>query len=315
MFLIAYIKKIMLLVYISFLSLGSSLTLAESPPEFMREITDALGRRVVMTAPPQRIVTIFSSNAETVVALGLADKIVGIDAYTSYLPEVADRPKIGGRLGISLEQVLAQKPDLILMIPARQAVHGLVPTLEKMNIPTAVFTCRTVEEIMDNLEQVSILTGTEEVGKVVLEDMRTRFNRVRARRLNRPAPKVVFLTSRLPSGLFHVVRKGSYMANMVELSGGVLALDQVHTMLPSVPQISPEALISIDPDIIIYSKRLREGSQLEDYLRQPAFASLKAFRQGHIYGVPSSEYHIPGPRVIDGIERLADIYDQWDKQQ
>ena len=298
-------------------SLGQNLAWAEelsvASPE--REITDALGRRVVMTTLPQRIVTVFSSNAETVVALGLADKIVGIDAYTSYLTEVADRPKIGGRLGISLEQVVAQKPDLVFMSPARQAVHGLLPTLEKMNIPTAVFTCRTVEEIMTNLKQVSILTGTEDVGNTVLEDMKTRFAGVQERRLNLQAPRVVFLTRRLPSGLFHAVRKGGYTADMVELSGGILALDQTFELIPSFPQISPEALVSVDPDIIIYTQRLKDGDDLGNYLRQPAFSTLKAHRQGHIYGVPSSEYHIPGPRVIDGVERLANIFDRWNKQQ
>lgn len=305
----------MWLGFIASLSLGASLVQAESQPEFRREITDALGRRVVMTAPPQRIVTVFSSNAETVAALGLADKIVGIDAYTYYPLEIADRPKIGDRLGLSLEQVVALKPDLIFMIPARQAVHTLLPTLEKLGIPTAVFTTRTAAEIMDNLRKVSILTGTEEVGKAVLEDMKSRFAKVRERRLNRPAPKVVFLNSRLPSGLFMAARKGGYTADIVELSGGILALDQDIGMLPPLPQISPEALMSIDPDIIIYAKRVREGTALGDSLRQPTFSALKAYRQGHIYEVPSAEYHIPGPRVIDGVERLADIYEKWDKQQ
>lgn len=315
MILIAQIKLILLVVIITLLSLGANLAQAESQPYVWREITDALGRRVVMTAPPQRIVTVFSSNAETAVALGLADKIVGIDAYTVYPPEIVDRPKIGDRLGISLEQVVSRKPDLVLMIPARQAVHNMLPTLEKLGIPTAVFSTRTVEEIIDNLEKVSIITGTEEKGRVVLKDMKARFDRVRASRHNRPAPKVVFLSGRLSGGLFHAARKGGYVANMVEMSGGILALDQSDSLIPSFKQISPEALINADPDIIIYSKSGEGPQQMGDYLQHPAFSTLKAYRQGHVYGVPSEEYHIPGPRVIDGVERLADIYEQWDKQQ
>lgn len=52
-------------------------------------VEDALGRTVTLPAPPQRIVTIFSSNTELVAALGLTDRIVGIDAFTRYPAEAA----------------------------------------------------------------------------------------------------------------------------------------------------------------------------------------------------------------------------------
>ena len=61
-------------------------------------VRDAFGRTVTLAAPPQRIVTIFASNTEMVAALGLADRIVGIEAYTRYPPELLNRPLVGGRL-------------------------------------------------------------------------------------------------------------------------------------------------------------------------------------------------------------------------
>jgi iron complex transport system substrate-binding protein len=60
-------------------------------------VRDALDRAVTVPAPPQRIVTIFASNTEMVAALGLADRIVGIEAYTRYPPEVVGKPLVGGR--------------------------------------------------------------------------------------------------------------------------------------------------------------------------------------------------------------------------
>jgi len=50
-------------------------------------VRDAFNREVTLRAPPQRIVPIFASNVEMVAALGLADHIVGIEAYTRYPPE------------------------------------------------------------------------------------------------------------------------------------------------------------------------------------------------------------------------------------
>ena len=59
-------------------------------------LRDGLDRIVTLPAPPQRIVTIFASNTEMVAALGLADRIVGIEADTRYPPEVVSEPLVGG---------------------------------------------------------------------------------------------------------------------------------------------------------------------------------------------------------------------------
>ena len=68
-------------------------------------VRDAMNRDVTIPRPPRRIVTIFSSNTELVGAVGLLDRVVGIDGMTTYPPEVARIRKVGGRLGMSLDAV------------------------------------------------------------------------------------------------------------------------------------------------------------------------------------------------------------------
>ncbi len=70
-------------------------------------IRDAFDRSVTVPAPPQRIVPIFASNVEIVASLGIADRIVGIESFTRYPREVLDRPLVGGRLGFSVDAVVA----------------------------------------------------------------------------------------------------------------------------------------------------------------------------------------------------------------
>src|SRR2546427_132805 len=57
-------------------------------------LQDALGRRVEIAAPPQRIVSIFASNTELVAALGLLDRVVGVEDFTRFPPGV-ERIQIG----------------------------------------------------------------------------------------------------------------------------------------------------------------------------------------------------------------------------
>ena len=97
-------------------------------------VRDAMGRSVTIPRPPRRIVTIFASNTELVAAIGLIDRIVGIDGLTTYPPEVARIRKVGGRLGFSIDAVVDQEPDLVIVTPARNAErsrpgrpHGTFP--------------------------------------------------------------------------------------------------------------------------------------------------------------------------------------------
>ena len=101
-------------------------------------VRDAFDRSVTVPEPPQRIVTIFASNTEMVAALGLADRIVGIEAYTRYPPEVLKKPLVGGRLGFSVDEVVAQRPDLVVVTPSRQAANQLVDPMERLGIPIVV---------------------------------------------------------------------------------------------------------------------------------------------------------------------------------
>jgi hypothetical protein len=88
-------------------------------------VRDAYDRIVTLRAPPQRIIPVYSSNVELVAALGPADRIVGIEAFTRYPPEILNRTRIGGRLGISVDATVALEPDLVIVTPGRQAVFQL----------------------------------------------------------------------------------------------------------------------------------------------------------------------------------------------
>lgn len=60
------------------MGLGAAGALLAAPAAGSEAIVDALGRRVVLDRPPRRIIPIFASNTELVVAAGLAERIVGV---------------------------------------------------------------------------------------------------------------------------------------------------------------------------------------------------------------------------------------------
>lgn len=263
-------------------------------------LTDALGRTVVLPTVPRRIVTIFSSNTELVAALGLSARIVGIDAFTRYPPEAAAMPVVGGRLGFSVDAVVSQAPDLVLVTPARQAAHQLVAPMERLGVPTVVLTSRSLGEVLDNIRLVGRATGEPERGLALADALAARLARVADSVAGRPCPQLVLVTGRLGNGLVLVARAGTYTADALVRAGGCLAL----TGRGSLAQVSPEALLAADPDVLLLAG---SEAELRELTSRPGFRDMRAVQAGRAHLVPRAEFLIPGPRTVDGIERLADL--------
>ena len=261
-------------------------------------VRDALDRAVTVPAPPQRIVTIFASNTEMVAALGLADRIVGIEAYTRYPPEVVGKPLVGGRLGFSVDAVVRARPDLVVVTPARQAANQLVDPMERIGVPIVVLLQRSVAEIFGNIRLLGRAAGVPDRGEEVAGRLETRLARTMQRVGDREPPRAVMITGRLGNGLLLVARPGTYTGDAIRLAGGRFALDG----RGAIAQVSPEAILTADPDVLLFAGSTAERDEL---IGRPGWSEMRAVTAKRAYAVSRAELLIPGPRTIDGIEHLA----------
>jgi iron complex transport system substrate-binding protein len=270
-------------------------------------VRDAFGRTVTLAVPPQRIVTVFASNTELIAALGLTDRIVGIDAFTRYPPEILDRPLIGGRLGISVDATVALQPDLVVVTPARQAAFQLVDPMERLHVPIIVLMQRNVAEIFANLRLLGRVTGVPERSEAVAASLEARLSRIAERVSGLAAPSVVMITGQVGNGLLLVTQANTYTGDAIVRAGGTFALANA-----SMAQVSPEAVLDADPEILLYAGMQR---QLDDLIARPGWRDLRAVKSGRVYADSRSELLIPGPRTIDGIEHLTAIFHPAGLQQ
>lgn len=263
-------------------------------------IRDGLGREVTIPAPPQRIVAIFASNVEMLASLGLVPRIIGIEAYTRFPPEVVNLPQVGGRLGFSAEAIARLSPDLVVMTPARQAAHLLTEPLARLGIPTLIVTHHDLPRIFANIDMLGRATGTEEQAERILTGLPARLDAIAARIAGRPLVRVFLETASTGRGAFSTPRPGSYTADILRRAGGVPALPPLPVFGP--PQVSGEAILRGDPDVYLLAGR---ADQAAEVAQRPGFSGIAAVRNGQVHAVPRAELLIPGPRVVAGVERLA----------
>ena len=96
--------------------------------------------------PPERIVSVSPNITETLFALGLGDRVVGVTQFCTYPPEAQTRPQVGGYLDPNYEAILALKPDVVIF-PGEN--EEFVHKLHELGLAALGVRHDSIEEILD----------------------------------------------------------------------------------------------------------------------------------------------------------------------
>jgi iron complex transport system substrate-binding protein len=156
---------------------------------------------------------------------------------------------------------------------------------------------RSVAEIFANIRLLGRAAGVSDRGEQLARSLEDRLASTMQRVKGRTLPRAVMITGRLGNGLLLVARPGTYTGDAIELAGGRFALEGRGV----IAQVSPEAIMSADPDVLLYAGSPADRDEL---IKRPGWSEMRAVTK-RAYAVSRVELLIPGPRTIDGIEHLA----------
>ncbi len=290
-----------------------------------------------------RIVSLLPSATEIVFALGLGDELVGRTHECDHPPEVADVPvvtaSVGGhpdeasreihrRVTDSLhrgssiyrldEAALAVAgPDLILTQELCEvcavSYREVGDAVRRLDASATVVSLEptSIEGILNTISTVGAMADAEDEAVGLIELLRERLaeidNRVLERRLaGVAAPRVVSLEWLDPP-----FAAGHWVPEQVRRAGGWEVLGSagersVETTWERVREVDPEVLVLMPCGFD--ARRAAEEWQRAD--RPGWLAETQAVADGRVFAVDGSSYFSrPGPRVIDGIELLAALFD------
>ncbi len=110
--------------------------------------------------PPQRIVSLVPSDTHSVIALGVASRLVGRTTYCES-PEVASVATVGGTKDVDVAAVIALSPQLVI---ANQEENSRVAleALAEARIPVLVSLPRRVEQGIAHLARLARILGVQE---------------------------------------------------------------------------------------------------------------------------------------------------------
>ena len=280
-----------------------------------------------------RIVSLLPSATEIICALGLGDQLVGVSHRCDYPPEIAGvaivtRPRSGraietaaatpddelGPSELDRAALLAAGPELIVFReggagPDSRALEAALIGAE--STPTLIaLDPIAIEGIFHSMTTIGAMTESEDDAIELLEELREEIGEIEqgvvARHDQGFRPKRVVVLE----GFAPLLASGRWVPEQVRRAGGWDLLGREGE--PS-SMTTWEAVRDVDPEMLVLApagQTLLEAQAAWRGLQKPEFwEDLEAVRRGQVFFVEPVYFCRPGPRVVDGVAMLAEIFD------
>jgi len=258
-------------------------------------------------APAQRIVSTAPSLTETLFALGAGEQVVGVTTFCIYPEEARSRTKVGGFADANVEQIVALRPDLVVMVEGRRI---LAERLAHFGIPGLVLDPSHLSGIFDAIRALADAAGRAEAGERLVGQIEAELAAVERGVADRAKPRTLLLVGRSPGSLsgLYAVGPTSFLGELLERAGAENVLADSNAVYP---KISLEQVLARDPDVIVELIGMERGdrSAFESETRElwSRYPHLTAVRREAVRVLADDRLLQPGPRVGETVRRLAAV--------
>ncbi|MFD1597415.1 cobalamin-binding protein [Halobellus rarus] len=256
----------------------------------------------VDAAPVERVVSLAPSATATLSAMGVGDAVVGVTAHCTL-----DRPVVGGWLNPDYDRLADLDPDLVCTADALQV--EIRDDLRERGYDVCHVEPATLEDVLGSFATLARAVGWPEAGDRLVADARERLAAVRERAEGRrsvraesgsgeenPRPVVYCEEWGDPP-----MAAGNWVPEAVEAAGGRYPFcdpgGRSH-------EIARERIEAADPDHVVVHHCGRGDRVAPDLIEERDWDIDAA-----VHVLDDDLLNQPSPTLIDGIETLAELFD------
>ena len=264
----------------------------------------AVGAAVLHAQTPRRIISLVPAVTEILFAIGAGPQVVAVSNYDVEPPEVRSLPTVGALIDPDTERIIALRPDLVITYGSQA---DLKAQLTAVSIPYFDYRHGGLDHILVTMRELGARTGHVEQAETRARALQASIDAVKARVAGRPRPRTLLVFGREPGSLRNIYASAGrgFLHDMLVAAGGDDVLKDIDK---ESAQIGTEMILARRPDVIIElnaANRLNEADLKAVLDPWTALSSVPAVRNKRVIILPGSGLTVPGPRVIDGIERMA----------
>jgi len=266
----------------------------ENESQYPVNITDGYGREIELEKPAEKIISLAPSMTETIFALGAGDRLVGVTTYCNYPEEAKEIDQVGDFEGPNLESVIEKNPDVVVALAMGDDEKS---KLEDAGITVFLQDPQNLGEVFDNIKKIGTILGLQEEAESLTSNMNAKKDSIVETVSNYDSKKVFYEVWSEP---LMTAGPGSILDEMINLSNGENIAYDAESLYP---EYSLELLIERNPEVYLTAD---DGFKtVEDIKNREGYENITAIKENNIYMLHPDIVSRTGPRIIEGLEMIA----------
>lgn len=272
---------------------------------FPLTVTDATGNELTLEEEPERIVSLIPSNTEITFALGQGDKMVGVSDNDNYPEEVLELEQVGG-MEFNTEAIIGLEPDIVLAHESGVSyAQEAFDQLDEAGVD--VFVVEDAEDFdatYETIEVIGMMIGAEAEAEQLVDGMKEDFSELEELTATIPEeerPSVFFEISPEPD--IYTAGANTFFDELLTVIHANNATGEEEGWFA----IDPEAIIELNPDVIITTYGDFIDDPREQVTSRDGFDGVEAVINERVYDVDTDLVSRPGPRLAEGAKELAEL--------
>jgi iron complex transport system substrate-binding protein len=256
---------------------------------------------VTLTERPDRIVSLAPTATEMLFAIGAGPQVVAVDDQSTY-PAEAPRTELSG-FKPNAEAIAAQNPDLVVI---SDDLDKIIEQLGALKIPVLFApAAKVLDDSYRQIDQLGTLTGHRDESAALIERMRTQIDKI-----------VKGVPARADAlSYYYEIDETLYSATSKTFIGSIFAMFGLTNVADAAdpdgskngyPQLSQEALVAANPDLIFLADSKCCGQSPATVKARKGWSAITAVEQDQIVALDDAVASRWGPRIVELVQSVAD---------
>ena len=275
-------------------------------------IKDREGNDVTMPNKIERIISTAPSNTEILVELGLADKLVAIDTYSSDVEGISDDVEKIDFLNPDAEAIIGLEPDLIIASGHNKSGSSDDPFklvkeagISVVYIPSS----ESIQGIYDDIMFIADITNTKEKGQEIVDNMKSQIDEISQTAKNVKEKKKVYFEIG-PAPNLYSFGNSTFLNEMIELVGAENIFKDENSWLAP----TEESIIERNPDVILTNVDYIDNP-IQEIKSRPGWENINAVKNNQVYLIDKNSSSRPSSHIIKALNEMAkaiypDVYNK-----
>lgn len=267
-----------------------------------RMVTDREGTEINIPTKIEKIISTAPSNTEVLMALGLGDKLVAIDKYSTDIEGInTELPQIDFS-NPDAETIIGLEPDIVIASGHNKtgSVEDPFKAISESGIPVVYIpSSDSIDGIYKDIEFIANVVNERSKGKEIVDDMKAQVEEIKAIGDTITDKKSVYFEIS-PAPYLSSFGKSTFLNEMIEIIGAKNIFENEEGW------VSPtaEAIIDANSDVIITNAGYMENPT-EEIKSRDAWENINAIKNNEVYLVDKNASSRPSQNVIKALEQMA----------